>query len=48
MSTQRARGLARLAIFAVLFAIVAILFVHSKYGIIGGRTGSYPHQVELE
>jgi phospholipid/cholesterol/gamma-HCH transport system substrate-binding protein len=46
MSARRARGLARLAIGSTVLAVVVVLFVDSRYGIIFGHTGSYPHYLQ--
>ena len=46
MSTDRARGLARLAVLGGVIAVVGILFSNSRYDIIFGGVGSYPHYLQ--
>jgi ABC-type transporter Mla subunit MlaD len=46
MSPKRARGLVRLALGVAAFAAIAILFTNSRYDIIFGGVGSYPHYLQ--
>lgn len=46
MSAEGTRSLARFAFFAVIVAILGILFMNSGYGILFGQTGEYPHYIQ--
>jgi phospholipid/cholesterol/gamma-HCH transport system substrate-binding protein len=46
MSASRARGLARLGLTVGVFAVIAVLFMGSKYGVIFGGIPSYPHYLQ--
>jgi phospholipid/cholesterol/gamma-HCH transport system substrate-binding protein len=46
MSPENARGLARFALLAAVLAILGILFINSKYGIIFGHTQGWSHSIQ--